>query len=102
MQLRYEASTQTIRTVPGNHWVCTVDSWDKAIDPAMIAEQMCDAFNRIHGAKSAPQWPHWKQEADEDTQLPQIANTKRSANCHAARLSIVLADLISTPVSIGA
>ena len=29
---RYEASTKTIRAVPGNHWLATLDSWDGAID----------------------------------------------------------------------
>lgn len=45
--LKYERSTNTIRTVPGNHWVCSIDSWDKAIDPVLIAIQMVDAFNKV-------------------------------------------------------
>lgn len=28
---RYEPGTKTIRTVPGNHWLATLDSWDGAI-----------------------------------------------------------------------
>lgn len=29
---RYEASTKTIRSVPGNHWIASMDSWDAAVD----------------------------------------------------------------------
>ncbi len=29
---RYEASTKTIRSVPGNYWLATVDSWDGAVN----------------------------------------------------------------------
>lgn len=93
MQLRYEESTKTIRTVHGNHWVATVDSWDKAIDPPTLAQAMCDAFNAIHGARSARNWKQWKADADEDTQLPQIRRPKTSAGTHAARLSIVLKEI---------
>jgi hypothetical protein len=39
--LRYEPGTRTIRTVPGNHWVATLDSWDGEIAPHR------DAFGRL-------------------------------------------------------
>ena len=29
---RYEAGTKTIRAVPSNHWLATMDSWDGAVD----------------------------------------------------------------------
>jgi hypothetical protein len=29
---RYEAATKTIRSVPENYWICSMDSWDKAVD----------------------------------------------------------------------
>lgn len=29
---RYEASTKTIRSVPTNHWLATMDSWDGAVN----------------------------------------------------------------------
>jgi hypothetical protein len=29
---RYEASTKTIRSVPENYWIATMDSWDGAVD----------------------------------------------------------------------
>lgn len=29
---RYEEGTKTIRNVPGNHWLSTMDSWDGAVD----------------------------------------------------------------------
>lgn len=28
---RYEFETRTVRTVPGNHWLGTLDSWDGAV-----------------------------------------------------------------------
>jgi len=36
-KLRYEPGTKTIRTVPGNHWVATLDSWDGTIKPDLEA-----------------------------------------------------------------
>lgn len=45
--LRYEDATKTIRTVPGNNWVCTVDSWDKAINPEAIANDMVYGYNNL-------------------------------------------------------
>ena len=29
---RYEASTQTIRSVPQNYWIASMNSWDRAIN----------------------------------------------------------------------
>lgn len=29
---RYETSTKTIRAVPSNHWLASMDSWDGAVD----------------------------------------------------------------------
>lgn len=29
---RYEASTKTIRSVPTNYWLATMDSWDGAVN----------------------------------------------------------------------
>ena len=34
---RYEAATKTIRSVPGNHWLASMDSWDGAIDHDAMA-----------------------------------------------------------------
>ena len=28
----YEKETQTIRTIPGNHWIASMNSWDSAVD----------------------------------------------------------------------
>ena len=28
---RYEESTKTIRALPSNYWLCTMDSWDGAV-----------------------------------------------------------------------
>ena len=32
MKWRYEESTKTIRAVPSNHWIASMDSWDGAED----------------------------------------------------------------------
>lgn len=29
---RYEAGTRTIRAVPSNHWIASMDSWDGAVN----------------------------------------------------------------------
>lgn len=29
---RFEASTKTIRSIPANYWLATMDSWDGAVD----------------------------------------------------------------------
>ncbi len=31
-QWRYEASTKTIRSVPENYWIASMDSWDGAVN----------------------------------------------------------------------
>ena len=39
---RYEANTKTIRSVPSNYWIATMDSWDGAVNhtanAALIAQ----------------------------------------------------------------
>jgi len=40
---RYEESTKTIRSVPGNHWLATMDSWDGAVDHAANAHLIAAA-----------------------------------------------------------
>lgn len=34
---RYEESTKTIRSVPENYWLASMDSWDGAVDHAATA-----------------------------------------------------------------
>lgn len=46
---RYEASTRTIRSVPGNHWLASMDSWDGAINH----EEMAHVFAAAPAMKKA-------------------------------------------------
>lgn len=41
---RFELSTRTIRTVPGNHWIASSDSWDGAVAHDAAARLMARAF----------------------------------------------------------
>lgn len=34
MKWRYEESTKTIRSIPENYWIATMDSWDGAVNHA--------------------------------------------------------------------
>jgi hypothetical protein len=40
---RYEAGTKTIRSVPANYWLATLDSWDGAVNNAANARVMAAA-----------------------------------------------------------
>lgn len=42
---RYEAETKTIRSVPTNYWLATMDSWDGAIDNAANAARIVACVN---------------------------------------------------------
>lgn len=42
---RYEAGTKTIRAVPSNYWLATMDSWDGAVDNEANAAFICRAVN---------------------------------------------------------
>ena len=45
MKWRYEKSTKTIRRVPENHWIASMDSWDGAEDHEANAEFIVQACN---------------------------------------------------------
>ena len=40
---RFEESTKTIRAVPSNHWIATMDSWDSAVDHKKNAQLIAAA-----------------------------------------------------------
>ena len=40
---RYEAATKTIRAVPSNYWLASMDSWDKAVNHEANAQVMAAA-----------------------------------------------------------
>ena len=53
---RFETETMTIRSIPGNNWVASMNSWDgQVIDQTLYnglliarAPSMADAINAIH------------------------------------------------------
>lgn len=45
---QYEASTKTIRSVPENYWIATMDSWDKAVDHEANAKLIAAAPELLH------------------------------------------------------
>lgn len=40
---RFEPATRTIRSVPANYWIATMDSWDGAVDNAANARLIAAA-----------------------------------------------------------
>ena len=42
---RYEVATKTIRAVPSNYWLATMDSWDGAVNHQANAEFIVRACN---------------------------------------------------------
>jgi len=44
---RYEASTATIRSVPENYWLATMDSWDGAPNHEANAHIMAASFQML-------------------------------------------------------
>ena len=42
---RYEVATKTIRAVPSNYWLATMDSWDGAVNHQANAEFIVQACN---------------------------------------------------------
>lgn len=50
---RYEAATKTIRSVPANYWLATMDSWDGAVNHEANAKliaaapEMLEALRQI-------------------------------------------------------
>lgn len=44
-KIRYEEGTKTLRSVPENYWIATMDSWDGAVDNKANAEFIVRACN---------------------------------------------------------
>jgi len=42
----YQEKTKTIRTVPGNHWVCSMNSWDGALNHSKNAWSIVILHNK--------------------------------------------------------
>lgn len=49
---RYEEPTKTIRSVPQNHWIATMDSWDGAEDHAANARIIAAAPQLVRALES--------------------------------------------------
>lgn len=50
---RYEPATKTIRSVPENYWIATMDSWDGAVNHEADAALIVAAVNSFDAAKAA-------------------------------------------------
>lgn len=53
---RYEASTKTIRSVPGNHWLASMNSWDGAVDHEANARVMAASAQMLKALKHLVHW----------------------------------------------
>jgi hypothetical protein len=49
---RYEEATKTIRSVPENYWIASMDSWDKAVDHKKSARLIAAAPELLRACKA--------------------------------------------------
>lgn len=49
---RYEAATKTIRSVPANYWLATMDSWDGAVNHEANAKLIAAAPEMLEALHS--------------------------------------------------
>lgn len=59
---RYEAETKTIRSVPANYWLASMDSWDGAVDSVANARLIAAAPELLEALKEARQYAELKLE----------------------------------------
>ncbi len=50
-QWKYEEETKTIRTVPSNHWIASMNSWDQAVDTPANAHLIAAAPDLLAALK---------------------------------------------------
>lgn len=50
---RYEHSTKTIRSVPENYWLASIDSWDGAVDHERNAKIFAASFQMLEALRIA-------------------------------------------------
>ncbi len=53
---RYEEGTHTIRAVPSNYWIATMDSWDGAIDSEANAALIAESPELYEHLRTALEW----------------------------------------------
>lgn len=53
---RYEASTKTIRSVPANYWLASMNSWDGAVDHDANAHLIAAAPDLLAAAQRISAW----------------------------------------------
>lgn len=52
----FEASTQTIRSVPTNYWLATMDSWDAAVNHKANAHLIAAAPELLAALEALKEW----------------------------------------------
>lgn len=71
---RYEAATKTIRSVPANYWLASMDSWDGAVDHAANAILFAAAptmLDALYTAKARLQ-----EEIDDDPEASMLIEAR--------------------------
>lgn len=53
---KYEASTKTIRAVPANYWLATMDSWERAVNHEANAHLIAAAPLMAEALEAAIRW----------------------------------------------
>lgn len=64
---RYEDSTETIRSIPGNHWIASMDSFDGAVDDDANAALIASAPDLLTALRvlvdhAQETYPHFESE----------------------------------------
>jgi hypothetical protein len=73
---RYEPGTKTIRSVPANYWLASIDSWDGAVDHAANAQLIAAAPEMLAALKVAEAhlYDSWQNHAGGSDDLETVRN----------------------------
>lgn len=61
----YEPGTKTIRSVPENYWLATMDSWDGAVDHDATAKVFAASFEMLAALRGMIE-AYWRGSEDSD------------------------------------
>lgn len=80
---RYEPETKTIRSVPTNYWLATMDSWDGAVDHAANAQLIAAAPELLEALKAVLADTHSPVDGDQYT-IRELLHTDKLSIAEAA------------------